>query len=483
MKFDINKYIPFFLSVIVALCVTMFVRILIPSSDINLSNSEELSLPEIPFVDKNAKNVDEYFVLVTTKKIDQWEKIGSSAVMWKKWPKEAITANFIAKDKHDNALNDAGSYSAVINMYAKFPIEKGVPITMSSLSRKMEEVKKIEKNDGISAEDLAKIRESITREVTEKFQRREREMLIAKEDEERKMKIAALENRVKKGVGIANVNIDQRTAPPSYFLKIGDLVDLHFYDKGRPVIFENLRVLAINGSRENVSQSLANVVSMNQNVNSLLVEGKGDLINDLLVAIHSYANPILKLKNQEEAIVQEAEAEKNAEQGKTELLLNNDVLREIKITSQTSSNNNDEDKAGTEIKQNKDKIIDINSLFNFNNTVTDKNDVKNRIFNLDNLIYKENDENPEEDRFSKILHKNVFSGLHDKNTQSKNIVDVSDNSIKILKKTTVSTVQFDEDGEVIDAKGISSSNGDLSSQNQSNIYNNMQQSTVTGAGL
>ena len=482
MKFDTNKYIPFFLSIIVALCVTMFVRILIPNSDITLSQSEELALPDIPFVDKDSRNIDEYFVLVTTRKIEQWEKIGSSTVMWKKWPREAITANFIAKDKNDNALNDAGSYSSVINMYAKFPIEKGVPITMSSLSRKMEEVKQQAKNDEISAEDLAKIRASITKEVTEKFQKREREALIAKEEEERRMKIASLENRIKKGEGIANVSIDQKTAPPCYFLKIGDLIDLRFNDRGRPILFENLRVLAINGSKENLYDNFANTVIHNQNVNTLLVEGDKNVIDELLLAIQSYPNPILKLKNQEEAIIQDAENEKLEEQNIKDVALNNEILKAIKITPNTN-NNYTQSKNITEQESNKDKIIDINSLFHLNTKVSDNSNEKNRILNINNFDYKKNYEQIEEDRFSKILQKNIFSDLNDQSEQSKTIVDASDNSIKILKKTTISTVNFDEDGEIIDGTGGINSTGGQSTQNQSNIYNSMSQSSLMGAGL
>ncbi len=481
MKFDTNKYIPFFLSIIVALCVTMFVRILIPNSDITLSQSEELALPDIPFVDKDSRNIDEYFVLVTTRKIEQWEKIGSSTVMWKKWPKEAITANFIAKDKNDNALNDAGSYSSVINMYAKFPIEKGVPITMSSLSRKMEEVKKRAKNDEISAEDLAKIRASITKEITEKFQRREREALIAKEEEERKLKIASLENRIKKGEGIANVSIDQKTAPPCYFLKIGDLIDLRFNDRGRPIVFENLSVLAINGSRENTSNNFTNNILNNQNVNTLLVAGDKNVINDLLLAIQSYPNPILKLKNQEEAIIQEAKKEKLEEKNVKDTALNNEILKEIKITQ--NNNNSTQSKNINEPESNKDKIIDINSLFHLNTKLSDNSNEKNRILNINNFDYKKNDEQIEEDRFSKILQKNIFSDLNDQSEQSKTIVDASDNSIKILKKTTISTVNFDEDGEVIDGNNRINSTGEQTTQNQSNIYNSMPQSSSMGAGL
>ncbi len=481
MKFDTNKYIPFFLSIVVALCVTMFVRILIPSSDITLLQSEELALPDIPFVDKDSRNIDEYFVLVTTRKIEQWEKIGSSTVMWKKWPKEAITANFIAKDKNDNALNDAGSYSSVINMYAKFPIEKGVPITMSSLSRKMEEVKKQAKNDEISAEDLAKIRASITKEVTEKFQKRERDALIAKEEEERKLKIASLENRIKKGEGIANVSIDQKTAPPCYFLKIGDLIDLHFNDRGRPIVFENLSVLAINGSRENISNNFTNTVLHNQNVNTLLVEGDKNVINDLLLAIHSYPNPILKLKNQEEAIIQEAKKEKLEEKNVKDAALNNEILKEIKITQ--NNNNSTQSKDINEPESNKDKIIDINSLFHLNTKFSDNSNKKNRILNINNFDYQKNDEQIEEDRFSKILQKNIFSCLNDQSEQSKTIADASDNSIKILKKTTISTVNFDEDGEVIDGTNRINSTGGQTTQNQSNIYNSMPQSSLMGAGL
>lgn len=434
MKIDINKYVPAFLSMIVALCITLAVRLILPNSDDGsmYTQTEELPLPEIPFAEKKENNnVDDAFVLITTKNINQWEKITPSDVTWKKWPREAISASFIAKDSKDNMLNDSGTYSAVLNMLTKYPIVKGVPITMSVLTRKRDIEREV-KSSTYNGPSEEQIRANVEKELTAKFRREERERKVKEEEEKRKKKELERLNRIKEGEGVVTVQIDQRSAPPAYFVKIGDYVDLKFHNQryNSLKVFKNLKILAVNGVRESETNidSIKNIG--NTTVNTVLVEGDEDVIASIIEQFNHTPNAILKVKNQDLA-----RKEVSAKPTKKEIInkksIDEVIMKNIKSVPSVVK------KAGSQPKvSNADEVERIIKMNNIttpktNRPAEEKNGIKGTGF-LKNLI-------------GDGLKLNVPSF-------GNNLAEAKSykNEIRIMKKMTETTESFDENGDRIE---------------------------------
>ena len=137
MSFKFNKSFPMMVACGAAFGITLILRMILPTPEkIQQYASNDLPLPDIPFKEKEQKAEKDTYVLVAIRDIGQYEKISSNAITWKKWPREGITASFIAKDSDGNMLNSNHSYSNILTMFAKFPISKGTPISISGLSRK-----------------------------------------------------------------------------------------------------------------------------------------------------------------------------------------------------------------------------------------------------------------------------------------------------------------------------------------------------------
>lgn len=435
MNIDVNnKYVPAFLAMIVALCITLMVRMILPSSDENMyTKTEELPLPEIPFAEKNIEKNNDAFVLITTKNIGQWEKITSSDVTWKKWPREAISASFIAKDSKDNMLNDGGTYSSVLNMLAKFPIVKGVPITMSVLARKRE-IEKSEKTGTYTGPSEAQIRANVEKELREKFRQETRNAKLKEEEQKRRLAELEKQNKVKPGTGIVTVQIDQRSAPPAYFLKVGDYVDLKFSNYGRDGvssyrIFENLKVISINGSRENNSsiENVKNVVDVT--IRNLVVEGNEEDIADIISQIDKSQTAILIVKNQEDA-----QKEIASKMVKNRYSLNKTMIN--KVIANTIA---DTEKS----KENITNSSEVNRIINLNNMFNSHVDNK-QIINRDEKAISNSG------FLNNFLKFEAHSSISD--NKNKNISNSNPKSeIKIYRKFKESTVQFDANGNIIEA--------------------------------
>ena len=157
-------------------------------------------------------------MLVALKDIKQFEKITSQTVTWKKWPREGISASFIAKDSDGNMLNTNYTYSNVINLFSKFPIVKGTPVTMTMLSRKRQETDEAKKLAAVKRT----LRKKIEKEVTQKMTRAFEQKLKDETDAIKKNDIIVKKDKVKSGMGIVTVLIDQRSMASSGFLNIGD---------------------------------------------------------------------------------------------------------------------------------------------------------------------------------------------------------------------------------------------------------------------
>lgn len=435
MKIDINKYVPAFLSMIVALCITLAVRLILPNPDNgNVYNqTEELPLPEIPFAAKKENNnADDAFVLITTKNINQWEKISASDVTWKKWPREAISVSFIAKDSKDNMLNDSGTYSAVLNMLAKYPIVKGVPITMSVLARKRE-VEKETKTSTYNGPSEEQIRANVEKELTAKFRREEHNRKMKEEEERRKQEELERLNRIKEGASIATIQIDQKSAPPAYFVKVGDYVDLKFHSQrdNKSKVFTNLKVLAVNGIREDEPniESIKNIG--NTIVSTVLVEGDEEVISSIVEQLNHTPNAILNVKNQDAA-----RKEVNSKPTKKEIInkksIDAVITKNIKSTSGVVKTAGGKPKVSNAHEV--ERIIKMNNLTTpkVNKPAKEKNVLKDTGF-LKSLLGD-----------GSKLNVPSFGGNL---AEAKN----NKNEIRIIKKMTETTESFDENGEKIDS--------------------------------
>lgn len=291
-----SKLIPISLACVVAFFITLGVRFIIPTSGGGNVNEKNLPMPEIPFIDKRAKQEKDLFILIALNDIKQHEKVLSRSVTWKKWPKEAISSSFIAKDSDGNMLNSSYSYSNVINLFAKYPIAKGTPITMEMLSRK-----KVDQDGAkrqLAASERA-IRKQLEKELTEKFTKEFNEKLEVEKEVMKRKNIELSAEKVKSGMSVITVPIDQRSIASKDFLRIGDRIDLLYPNRnnhGEFSRFINVKILEIDGSN---SESALNRIG-NSIPRNITVEIEKQHIENLIKHISTGQLAVLLVKNQKD---------------------------------------------------------------------------------------------------------------------------------------------------------------------------------------
>lgn len=303
MNKNFNKYIPVLFACIAAFVITLLIRVLLPTSDNVQYSGNELPLPNIPFINKDEKKEKDTFVLIAMKDIKQNEKILHQSVTWKKWPREAISSSFIAKDADGTMLNSNYAYSNVINLYAKYPISKGTPLSVSGLSRK----KTVSSRKALTAAAEKELRETIEKELRNEIKTEyENKNKKAKEAEKRRQ-IEAAGDKVKSGMSVITVPIDQRSIASKGFLQIGDRVDLLYPLNNAAKTFKkfvNVIIVEIDGKK--VFTSIDNI--QNSIPKNVTVEVKSQYAEDLIREVSSGKQAVILVKNQRDVMREEVDA-------------------------------------------------------------------------------------------------------------------------------------------------------------------------------
>lgn len=292
MNFKFNKSIPSILACIVAFIITLIIKSILPSSKTELAGND-LPLPDIPFQEKDKKKEKDHFVLIALRDIKQYEKVSAQAVTWKKWPKDAISVQFIAKDADGNMLNSNLSYSNVINLYTKYPITKGTPITMNVLSRKRNDKAKKSKMSAIEKAIRQEVETKVRNELSKDFDKK----LADEKATMKKNSLDASRNSVTSGMSVISVPIDQRSITSKEFLRIGDRVDLLFSankKSGSFIKFRNVKLLEIDGKTDIVEKI------QDTPPKSITVEISSNHAEDLLKQVGSGKSAVIIVKNQKD---------------------------------------------------------------------------------------------------------------------------------------------------------------------------------------
>ncbi|MDR2107800.1 MAG: hypothetical protein LBO73_04800, partial [Holosporaceae bacterium] len=137
---------------VIALVITVVVRWIIPVGNASAgkghTDRNELSMPEIPLIVKEAKERNWDQILISSKDIKKEERIVQASLSWKKWPQEAMQSDFIAKDERGRPINDKAAYENALKMWAAGDIPAGVPVVLRMLTnedpvkKRQEETKK-----------------------------------------------------------------------------------------------------------------------------------------------------------------------------------------------------------------------------------------------------------------------------------------------------------------------------------------------------
>lgn len=303
MNTNFNKYIPVLFACVAAFVITLLIRVLIPTSNNVQYSGNELPLPNIPFVNKEEKKEKDTFVLIAMKDIKQNEKILHQSVTWKKWPRDAISSSFIAKDADGTMLNSNYAYSNVINLYAKYPISKGTPLSVSGLSRK----KNVYSRKALTAAAEKQLRENIEKELRDEIKTEYENKNKKAKEAERRRQIEAAGDKVKSGMSVITVPIDQRSIASKGFLQIGDRVDLLYPMNNASKTFKkfiNVIVVEIDGKRTFTSiDSIQNSIPTN-----VTVEVKSQYAEDLIREVSSGKHAVILVKNQKDVMREEGDA-------------------------------------------------------------------------------------------------------------------------------------------------------------------------------
>ena len=220
--------LPVVIASVIALVITVVARFLVPgNSSSNKSDSgrsgHEISMPNIPLMVKETQKVEEVDVLVVSSLIDRGEKILVGKLSWKKWPKDIMQSDYIAKNAKGEPLNNGGDYKLALTMWAKTDIPAGTPLTISMLSN----------------EDILK---------KEKEEKEKKAAEAKKKEQEKKKKENTL---LREGMRAITFPIDQKSTVSRSMIHPGDVVDVLIMEqRGERVKthkYKALTVLALDG--------------------------------------------------------------------------------------------------------------------------------------------------------------------------------------------------------------------------------------------
>ena len=469
MNMKFNNSFPWLMACIAAFIITLLIRLMLPTTENVQYSANNLRMPDIPFLEKDAKKNRDSYVLVALKDIKQYEKITSQTVTWKKWPKEGISASFIAKDADGNMLNSSYTYSNVINLFAKFPIVKGTPVTMTMLSRKRQE--------GDEAKKLAamkrSLRKKIEKEVNQKISKEFEQKLKDETDAIRKNDIMISKDKVKSGMGVVTVPIDQRSIASNGFLNIGDRVDLLYPSKSNNkqnfIKFKNVKILEIDGKRDiSAIDKIQNAIPRN-----ITVEIENAFIEALLKQVTDGHQAIILVKNQHD-VVREEIASNPIEKLLEERKKNNYINEFMKHTVLATSENKPQNTLPPKKEDNRILKFAINTFNSVNKQNTpEENTYDKRQQKLLELAKSSfNNEQQKRTEHNKLFQTMNAAFENDAlvNEDASDTDTESDGVITISRKNKSDIVQYDKNGKIIDTNA----SADLGPSSNQPIPNNVQ---------
>lgn len=223
--------LPIVIAAILALGVVIVVRLLIPGGAEHGMKSQDIAMPNIPLMVKESKKSEDVEVLIAAKDIKRGEKISQDKLEWRKWPKDVMQSNFIAKTLKGQPLNNGKDRDLAMQMWAKSDIPNGTPIIISILS----------------PEDILKKEAEEKRKAEEAKRKAEEEARAAEEERKRQELIGP-------GMRAVTFNIDPKSTNTAGLLRPGDKVDVLIIEqKGnakKTYKYKGIKVIAIDGVTE-----------------------------------------------------------------------------------------------------------------------------------------------------------------------------------------------------------------------------------------
>lgn len=223
--------LPIVIAAVLALGIVIVVRLLIPGSCKHEMRSQDIAMPDIPLMVKESKKSEDVEVLIAAKNIKRGEKISQDKLEWRKWPKDVMQSNFIAKTLKGQPLNNGKDRDLAMKMWAKSDIPDGTPIIISALS----------------PEDILKKEAEKKRKAEEAKRKAEEEARAAEEERKRKELIGP-------GMRAVTFNIDPKSTNTAGLLRPGDKVDVLIIEqKGnakKTYKYKGIKVIAIDGVTE-----------------------------------------------------------------------------------------------------------------------------------------------------------------------------------------------------------------------------------------
>lgn len=289
-----RNILPMAIAAVIALGITVAARFLVPNSKSSgyapQKSSSKIPMPDIPLMVKETKKIEEVMVLVADREVKRGTKVTAEILSWKRWPKEALQSNFIAKDLKGTPLNNGGDYKLALTMWTGTDIALGVPISISML---------------LSYDPIKKEQEEKAKIEQEKKKKQEAEVARQKKKEQQEF--------VKPGMRTITFPIEQRSASGLSMLSPGDLVDVLVSEQinGKTIVhkYPGMKVLALDGStqksapktqkQENgtlfgITASISSAFSAPKNVT---LEVKETLVEKLLKEVGN-GSVILSIRNQ-----------------------------------------------------------------------------------------------------------------------------------------------------------------------------------------
>lgn len=428
-----RNILPMAIAAVIALGITVAARFLVPnnkSSDyVPQKSKSKIPMPDIPLMVKETKKIEEVMVLVAEQEIKRGTKITSELLSWKKWPKEALQSNFIAKDLKGSPLNNGGDYNLALTMWAGTDVALGVPLAISML---------------LSYDPIKKEEEEKAKLEAEK--KKKEEVEAAKKEEKEQ------QDFIKPGMRALTFPIEQRSASGLSMLAPGDLVDVLISEQinGKTIVhkYSGMKVLALDGSVKKkkdeseqknkdkmfgLASSISGAFSMPKNVT---LEVKEAFVEKLLKEVGN-GSVILSVRNQ---------TDKNAKDG---------------IGDSASAADETDDKQLDSLMHMMSAVSHRSTLNGSQNADNDKaeqqKNIERVLFDMQrrNTLVETNPKTPKETPQSES-NKEFVSGkvVSEKQNVDKD-VPPKPQSIRITKGMSTNVVTLDEDG-----KNTGSSGGD-----------------------
>lgn len=436
-----RNILPMAVAAVIALGITVAARWLIPSGRTDYGarkSNTKIPMPDIPLMVKETKKVEEVMVLVTDREIKRGGKITAEVLSWKKWPKEALQPNFIAKDLKGNPLNNSGDYRLALTMWAGTNIALGIPISVSML---------------LSYDPIKREQEEKAKAEAEKKKKREAE--LAKQREK------AQQEFVKSGMRALTFPVEQRSATGLAMLSPGDLVDVLVTEvvNGKSKIhkYPGMRVLAIDGATQKrteapkkeekgsifgITTSISNAFSAPKNVT---LEVREALVEKLLKEVGG-GSVVLSVRNQADKSAKDGMGDtSNSGEEEEERVAN--LMKVMSATNQTSVVKSLQGSDAAEVNRQKDIERVMLSM-------------QNR-----NALLEANAQTPKVEEASEsdkeIVSGKIVSAEGQKDASSEKDTPKKPQSIRVTKGTSTSVITLDEEGKNSGNSGGSGLSGGL----------------------